>query len=97
MTVLSLDKDADPKFLAMVAASAALYASDVPWYGPMTTARVGLVEDKLVLCPSISELDENSDLDMTVSFVGKDQRFLACEAEANVLPEGKNLRSYKLC
>lgn len=91
MTVLSLDEDADPEFLAMVATSAALQASDVPCYGPMTTVRVGLVDDKFVVCPCLSDLEEKSDLDMIVSFVGEDQRFLACEAEANVLPEEKIL------
>lgn len=91
ITVLSLDEDADPEFLGMVATSAALQASDVPCYGPMTTARIGLVDDKFVLCPSLSDLEEKSDIDMIVSFVGKDQGFLACEAEANVLSEEKIL------
>lgn len=93
VTILSLDKDADPKFLGMVGVAAALYASDVPAYGPMVTGRVGLIDDKFVLCPTLSDLEEKSDLDMIVSFVGDDKRFLACEAEANVLPEEKILEA----
>ncbi len=88
-TVLSLDKDSDPEFLAMVAVSAALHASDVPWTGPMSTARVGLIDGKLILNPGMEDLHEKSDLNMMVSFVGKDKKFLAVEAGANIIPEEK--------
>ncbi len=89
-TVLSLDKDSDPEFLSMVAVSAALTASDVPWNGPMSTARIGLVDGKFVLCPPMSHLQEDAtDLNMLVSFVGKEKRFLAVEADANNVSEEK--------
>lgn len=93
VTVLSLDNTADPEFLGMIATSACLQASDIPFYGPVATARVGLTEGKLTLCPCLDDLDENSDLKMMVSFVGDDQRFLAAEVEANVLPEEKILEA----
>src|SRR3989344_7341705 len=38
-TVLSIDRDADAEILAMIASSAALHASDIPWNGPMVTSR----------------------------------------------------------
>jgi polyribonucleotide nucleotidyltransferase len=88
-TVLSLDKDSDPEFLAMVAVSAALQASDVPWVGPVSTARVGLIDEKLVLNPGMEVLHEKSDLNMIVSFVGKDKKLLSVEASANIIPEEK--------
>jgi polyribonucleotide nucleotidyltransferase len=88
-TVLSLDMDSDPEFLAMIAISAALHASDIPWGGPMFTARIGLIEGKLTLNPGMEALHEKSDLNMMVSFVGKDKRFLAVEAGANIVPEEK--------
>ena len=90
-TILSLADDADPEFLAMVATSAALHASDVPWEGPMTSAKVGFVKDAYVLNPSVKLMEEESELDMMVSFAGKDRKFLAVEAEANILPEDKIL------
>lgn len=86
-TVLSLDKDSDPEFLAMTAVSAALTASDIPWEGPMVTARVGILDGKFVLNPSIDELHEKSKMNMMVSFVGRDKRFLAVEAGAEIIPE----------
>jgi polyribonucleotide nucleotidyltransferase len=88
-TVLSLDKDSDPEFLAMLAVSAALHASDVPFTGPISSARVGLIDGKFVLNPGIEILHEKSDLNMMVSFVGKEKKFLAVEAGANVVPEEK--------
>ncbi len=92
-TVLSVDEEADAEFTSMIAVSAALHASNIPWYGPMATARVGLVDGKLVLCPSREVLHDKSDLEMIVSFVGKEKRFLAVEAGANVLPETKILEA----
>lgn len=93
VTVLSLDDEADPEFLSMIASSACLQASDVPWYHHMTTARVGLINNEFVMCPTLKQLEEESDLDMMVSFSGEDQRFLAAEVEANVLPEEKILEA----
>ncbi len=89
VTILSLDHESDPKFLSMVAASAALHASDIPWAGPMVSMRVGYINEEYTLCPSRAQLDEDSQLDMTASFVGEDKRFLAVEAEADILPEEK--------
>lgn len=89
VTVLSLDEDADPEFLSMVATGACLMASDIPFYGTMVSARVGLIDDKFVLCPSLKDLEEKSDLDMMVSFIGNEQKLLAVEVEANILSEEK--------
>ncbi len=86
-TVLSLDETADPLFTAMVGVSAALSASPIPWSGPMLTGRIGYINGDFVFSPSYKEMEEHSDLEMTVSFAGQDRKFLAIEAEANILPE----------
>ncbi|MFC1622177.1 polyribonucleotide nucleotidyltransferase [Patescibacteria group bacterium] len=91
ISVLSLDPEADPKFLGMVATSAALHASTVPWSGPIVSARVGYVDGDYVLCPNRETLHEQSDLDMMVSFIGDDKKFMGVEAEANILSEEKIL------
>lgn len=90
-TVLSLDENHDPQVLFMNAVSACLMASDIPWQGPMVTAKVAYVNGEYILNPTRDELHDESDLDMVVSFVGKDLKFLAIEAEANILPEEKVL------
>lgn len=92
--LLSLDKDADPEFVNMVAASAVLHASDIPWSGPMASARVGMVDGSYVLNPSLDAL-KTSHLNLLVSFVGKEKRFLAMEAEAHMLPEEEVLGAIK--
>jgi polyribonucleotide nucleotidyltransferase len=88
-TVLSLDPESDPEFLSMVAVSAALHASDIPWVGPMSTARVGLMKNEFVLCPCVETVNKEGDLNMMVSFVGKEKKFLAVEAGGNIIPEAK--------
>lgn len=93
VTVLSLDETADPEFLSMFATATCLQASDIPFYGPVATARVGLIDGNLVLCPSLKDLEEKSELKMMVSFVGEDKKFLAAEVEANILPEEKILEA----
>jgi len=85
-TVLSYDRESSPVFLSMLGTSAALTASDIPWAGPMVSAVVGYVGNEYVLNPSEEEL-EKSELDLIVSFVGKDLKYLAMEAEAENLSE----------
>lgn len=91
VTILSLDNESDPEFLSMIATSAALHASNVPWSGPMSTLRVGYANEDYVTCPSRDVLLNSSDLDLMVSFAGEDKKFLAIEAEANILSEAKIL------
>ncbi len=90
-TVMSLDEDCDPQFLTMTAVSAALQASDLPFKGPMITARVGYTNGGYILCPTRKQQHTDSDLDMLVSFVGEDKKYLAMEVEANILSEEKIL------
>ncbi|MFC1756132.1 polyribonucleotide nucleotidyltransferase [Patescibacteria group bacterium] len=90
-TVLSLDEACDPELLSMIGVSAALHASNIPWNGPITPSRVGYVDGEYVLAPGRDVLHGKSDLDIVLSFVGDDKRFLSLEGEANALPEEKIL------
>ncbi|KKT69038.1 MAG: Polyribonucleotide nucleotidyltransferase [candidate division WWE3 bacterium GW2011_GWB1_44_4] len=86
-TVLSLDPNCDPEFLSMIAVSACLQASNIPWQGPMVSARIGHVDNAFVLCPPVYESKPDTKLDMMVSFAGPEKKFLAIEAEVDLLPE----------
>jgi polyribonucleotide nucleotidyltransferase len=67
-TVLSTDQDNAPDLLAVIGAGAALGISDIPFGGPVAAVRVGLVDDELVLNPSLRLLDEKaSALDLVVA------------------------------
>jgi polyribonucleotide nucleotidyltransferase len=62
-TVISYDKENQPDILAIIASSAALAISGMPFMGPVGASRVGFVDGKYILNPSKSEL-ENSSLDL---------------------------------
>jgi polyribonucleotide nucleotidyltransferase len=84
VTVLSHDLENDPDILAMVAASAALTLSGVPFMGPVGAARVGYIGGKLKLNPTIQEMAD-SDLDLVVAGTG--DAVLMVESEAKELGE----------
>ena len=64
--VLSVNPEVDPDIPSMIAASAALAVSGVPFHGPIGAARVGYINDQYVLCPTESQLKE-SKLDLVVA------------------------------
>src|SRR5690349_5974186 len=65
-TVLSHDLEHDPDIVAMVAASAALVISGVPFMGPIAGARVGFINGEYVLNPTLDEMKE-SKMDLVVA------------------------------
>jgi polyribonucleotide nucleotidyltransferase len=83
-TVLSHDMENDPDIVAMVAASAALTLSGVPFLGPIGAARVGYIDGKYVLNPMVDEMPETK-LDLVVA--GTTDAVLMVESEAKELPE----------
>ncbi|WP_372929231.1 polyribonucleotide nucleotidyltransferase [Methyloceanibacter sp.] len=83
-TVLSHDMENDPDIVALVAASAALTLSGVPFLGPIGAARVGYIDGKHVLNPMVDEMPETQ-LDLVVA--GTTDAVLMVESEAKELPE----------
>ncbi|MFL4985643.1 MAG: polyribonucleotide nucleotidyltransferase [Xanthobacteraceae bacterium] len=84
VTTLSHDLENDPDMVAMVAASAALTLSGVPFMGPVGAARVGFINNEYVLNTQIDEMPE-SQLDHVVA--GTQDAVLMVETEAKELPE----------
>ncbi|MEG6508423.1 polyribonucleotide nucleotidyltransferase [Methyloligella sp. 2.7D] len=84
LTVLSHDLENDPDIVAMVAASAALTISGIPFIGPIGAARVGYIEGEYVLNPEIDEMSESA-LDLVVA--GTSDAVLMVESEAKELSE----------
>jgi polyribonucleotide nucleotidyltransferase len=87
-TVLSHDMENDPDIVAMVAASAALTLSGVPFMGPIGGARVGVVEGEYVLNPTLDQMKEST-LDLVVA--GTQDALMMVESEAKELSEDKML------
>jgi len=83
-TVLSHDQKNDSDIVSMVAASAALAVSGIPFMGPLGAAKVGYKNGQFILNPTIEE-QKTSDLELTVA--GTEQGVLMVESEAQELSE----------
>ncbi|UDL95677.1 polyribonucleotide nucleotidyltransferase [Lichenihabitans sp. PAMC28606] len=90
VTVLAHDLENDPDILAMVATSAALTLSGIPFMGPIGGARVGYINNELKLNPTIDEM-KTSSLDLVVA--GTHDAVLMVESEAKELSEELMLRA----
>jgi polyribonucleotide nucleotidyltransferase len=90
LTVMSHDLENDPDIVAMVAASAALTLSGLPFLGPIGAARVGLIGGEFVLNPMLDEMSESS-LDLVVA--GTQDAVMMVESEAKELPEKQMLEA----
>ncbi len=84
VTVLSIDTEVEPDIPAIIAASAALAISGIPFNGPIAAARVGYSQGEYILNPSSAQL-EKSDLDLVVA--GTQAAVLMVESQANELSE----------
>ena len=91
-TVISYDKENEPDILSIIASSAALAISGMPFMGPVGASRVGFIKGKYVLNPSKKELEE-SKLDLVVA--GTKDAVLMVESEANGLTEEEMLNAVK--
>jgi polyribonucleotide nucleotidyltransferase len=80
----SVDRENDPDTLALIAASAALEVSDIPFSGPVAAVRMGRVDGKLVINPLLAELEE-SDISLVVA--AKQDSIVMLEGGAQIVDE----------
>ena len=90
VTVLSHDMENDPDIVGMIAASAALTLSGLPFLGPIAAARVGVIDGAFVLNPMVDEMGESA-LDLVVAGTG--DAVMMVESEAKELPEKQMLEA----
>src|SRR5256886_9360184 len=93
VTPLSADQENEPDILAVNAASAALSISNAPFEGPIGCVRVGTVDGKLILNPTIQEL-QNSEPDPVVAATG--DRVMMIEAAAKQGTEERVVEALRL-
>jgi polyribonucleotide nucleotidyltransferase len=84
VTVLSADRENDTDALSLIAASAALQVSDVPHNGPVAALRMGRIDGKIAVSPTIGNL-ENSDISLMVA--AKPDSIVMLEGGAEVVDE----------
>ena len=92
-TVLAYDFENDTDITALIGASAALAISGIPFQGPLAAARIGYINDELVLNPT-REAMKNSILDLVVA--GTKEGVLMVESEAKELSEDIMLGAVEL-
>ncbi|HEX9893204.1 MAG TPA: polyribonucleotide nucleotidyltransferase [Gemmatimonadales bacterium] len=93
VTVISADQENDADVLGLVAASAALSLSQVPWQGPIAGVRVGRVDGHWILNPTFQQL-EVSTLDVVVS--GTADSIVMVEGGALEVPEAEMLEALQV-
>lgn len=84
LTVISVDKINDPDFLSIIASSAALAISDIPFISPIGAVKVGMVNNQFVINPD-ANIEETSSLNIIVA--GTEQAITMIEGEAKEISE----------
>ena len=77
--VLSADSENDPDVIGVTAASAALYISKIPFANPIACVRVGLLDGKLVVNPTVAEQKTSA---MNLIVAGSDEAIVMVESGA---------------
>lgn len=92
ITVQSIDGQNDPDIISIIAASAALSISDIPWNGPVAAVKVGMVEGAVVINPT-KEQEVVSTMNLTLS--GTTEKINMIEAGASETPEEDVVRAFE--
>jgi len=82
--VLSADSENDPDVIAVTAASAAAYASDIPFDNPVAAVRVGLLDGRLVANPTVNEQKKSL---LNIVIAGSEDAIVMVEAGALEISE----------
>ncbi len=93
LTAFSHDQEHHIDMLGIIAASSALMISNIPWNGPVAGVRIGLIDDELVINPTIPEM-EDSILNLRVS--GTSEAINMVECSAVEVPEDIVLRALEM-
>ncbi len=88
--ILSVDHDYSPQVAALIGTSAAISISDIPWNGPVVGVQVALIDDEVIINPTLEEF-EASDLDLFLA--GTATKINMIEAGANEVSEEKMLEA----
>ncbi|HPE56085.1 MAG TPA: polyribonucleotide nucleotidyltransferase [Bacteroidales bacterium] len=90
ITLISADKNTMPDALAALAASSALAVSDIPFNGPISEVRVGRKDGKLIINPSISEVDS---LELDIMVAATIDNIMMVEGEMKEISEEEMLEA----
>ena len=92
VTVLSIDGENDPDIVSMIAASAALSLSNIPWNGPISAVRVGRLNGDFILNPINGEVAAG---DMDLIIAGTKEKINMIEAGMKEITEEDVVRAFE--
>ncbi|MHB1604819.1 MAG: polyribonucleotide nucleotidyltransferase [Leptospirales bacterium] len=92
-SVVSIDRGGISDVMAVVAASTALYLSDIPFSSPVGAVKVGLCDGRFIVNPTLDE-QENSTLDLVVA--GTRDAIMMVEGQGSEIPEDVFLEAIEL-
>ena len=92
INLISSDKNIMPDALAALSASAAIMVSDIPFNGPISEVRVGRKDGKLILNPSISDMEA---LDLDIMVAATSENIMMVEGEMKEISEEEMLDALK--
>ncbi|MFZ2154373.1 MAG: polyribonucleotide nucleotidyltransferase [Candidatus Moraniibacteriota bacterium] len=92
ITVLSIDGENDPDIVSIIAASAALSISNIPWNGPIAAVKVGKVNGELTLNPINGDLHEG---DLNLVMAGTEEKTNMIESAAKEVSEEDMLVAFE--
>ncbi len=95
VTVLALDEENEPEQLGLLAISAALSISDIPWNGPAAGVRIGKIGGKFVVNPSQVELNSPG-VEMEAFVAGPEGKLNMIEMSGSDTQEADALEALKL-
>ena len=90
VTILSYDKKNEPGTVGILGASAALMISDIPFSEPVAGLKVGIIDDEIVINPTVSQID-NSLLDLDLA--GSASSIVMIESGAKEIEEEKLMKA----
>ncbi|MCX7698130.1 MAG: polyribonucleotide nucleotidyltransferase [Candidatus Goldbacteria bacterium] len=93
VTLISADKINDPDFLSIIASSAALAISDIPFIFPVGAVKVGRINNQFIINPD-ANLEDSSDLNIVVA--GTEQAITMIEGEAKEISEDDMIKAIDL-
>ncbi len=92
VTILSVDNENEADITAMVAASAALAISDIPWAGPIAGLRVGMIDGKLAINPSRAKYEAGA---LNLVIAGTPERIIMVDCDAKEVAEETMVKAFE--
>ena len=95
VTILSFDEEHDPDLLALNAASAAIFSSNIPWKGPVGGVKVAKIDGQLVINPKLSELAKGK-VEFETFVAGSRGKINMIELSGDDAKESEIMEAFKL-